>query len=657
MRTAKNGDTVFFNVNRHLNLTNVCSASCAYCSFQRKPGQKDAYTMRVEEAVEKALAMKDDGLTELHIVNGLHPTLPWKYYPRVLRELKAALPQVALKAFTATEVHWFEEISGLSADEILDELIDAGLESLTGGGAEIFDWDVRKQIVDHKTHWEDWSRIHRLAHQKGLRTPATMLYGHIEEPRHRVDHVMRLRELQDETGGFQVFIPLRFHNDNNRLSHLPMAQPADVLKTFAVSRLMLDNFPHVKVFWVMHGLSTSQLALNYGADDMDGSVVEYKITHDADGFGTPDKLTRDDLLALIRDAGFTPKERNTRYEVIREYDGPVPLAERRAEPQAHLGLGRLDAVTDQHAAAGEPAPQGPSFVNWMGSLWGYTILRFGLFFALWGLLLLVGLGGLLAAAIALVLSVPLVARAAVRPAQPGRHEHRAARRRAPGCPSRPGRPAGPRSPTTTDAVRLTRSAPRSRRRPAASRRCASAGRAPRRTSAAPPTAWMRAAPGSQSHGSDSICTQPPSRPAATAASSIDPEPSMRTVAAPCIARSSGIAHAVVGQRRRVQVARDRHLRRAAGRSVGGSAAPLSVVGCSRPPSQSSSVGGLVDRAEQRPVSRRRARAPSTTPAARTGSCTCRRPGRRTRCASPGDRRCLPRRPRRRPDARRAAARR
>ena len=171
VRTAKNGDAVYFNVNRHLNLTNVCRASCAYCSFERKPGAKDAYTMRVEEAVELAMAMKDDGLTELHIVNGLHPTLPWKYYPRVLRELKAALPDVALKAFTATEVHYFEEISGLTASEILDELIDAGLESLTGGGAEIFDWEVRKQIVDHNTHWEDWSRIHRLAHQKGLQDP------------------------------------------------------------------------------------------------------------------------------------------------------------------------------------------------------------------------------------------------------------------------------------------------------------------------------------------------------------------------------------------------------------------------------------------------------------------------------------------------------
>ncbi len=322
VRTVKNGDRVMFNVNRHLNLTNVCVASCAYCSFERKPGAKDAYTMRVEEAVRLAKTMEGEGLTELHIVNGLHPTLPWRYYPRVLRELKAALPDVALKAFTATEIHFFEELSGLSADAVLDELIDAGLESLTGGGAEIFDWEIRKQIVDHKTHWEDWSRIHRLAHSKGLKTPCTMLYGHIEEPRHRVDHVLRLRELQDETGGFVVFIPLRFHNDNNALSHLPMATGIEVLKTFAVSRLLFDNVQHVKNFWVMHGLTTAQLSLNYGADDLDGSVVEYKITHDADHFGTPDKLTREDLLALIRDAGFTPVERNTRYQVIKEYDGP-----------------------------------------------------------------------------------------------------------------------------------------------------------------------------------------------------------------------------------------------------------------------------------------------------------------------------------------------
>ncbi|HVE98828.1 MAG TPA: aminofutalosine synthase MqnE [Mycobacteriales bacterium] len=335
VRTRLNGDRVMFNVNRHLNLTNVCTASCSYCSFQRKPGDADAYTMRVEEAVRLATAMQAEGLTELHIVNGLHPTLPWKYYPRVLRELRAALPDVALKAFTATEIHFFEKLSGLSADQILDELIEAGLTSLTGGGAEIFDWEVRSRIVDHDTHWADWSRIHRLAHRKGLRTPCTMLYGHIEEPRHRVDHVLRLRELQDETGGFVVFIPLRFHNDNNPLgASTRMATGAEVLKTFAVSRLLFDNVPHVKNFWVMHGLSTAQLSLSFGADDLDGSVVEYKITHDADGFGTPEKMSRESLLALIRDAGYRPVERGTTYDVIREYDGPPSLAERRSVPQA-----------------------------------------------------------------------------------------------------------------------------------------------------------------------------------------------------------------------------------------------------------------------------------------------------------------------------------
>ncbi|MFI6985693.1 aminofutalosine synthase MqnE [Embleya sp. NPDC050154] len=341
VRTVKNGDKVHFNVNRHLNMTNVCNASCAYCSFQRKPGEKDAYTMRIEEAVRLAKEMEPDGITELHIVNGLHPTLPWRYYPRSLSALKEVLPNVALKAFTATEIHWFEKISGLSASDILDELMDAGLESLTGGGAEIFDWEVRQHIVDHDTHWEDWSRIHRLAHSKGLKTPSTMLYGHIEEPRHRVDHVIRLRELQDETGGFQVFIPLRYQHDfhdskdgivRNRLqARTSMATGAEALKVFAVSRLMFDNVPHVKCFWVMHGLATAQLALNHGADDLDGSVVEYKITHDADDFGTPNKMTRDDLLDLIRDAGFRPVERNTRYETLREYEGPDPA--RRDTPQ------------------------------------------------------------------------------------------------------------------------------------------------------------------------------------------------------------------------------------------------------------------------------------------------------------------------------------
>jgi aminodeoxyfutalosine synthase len=342
VRTEKNGDVTLFNVNRHLNLTNVCSASCAYCSFQRKPGEADAYTMRLEEAVRLAKEMEPSGITELHVVNGLHPTLPWRYYPRSIAELKAALPGVSIKAFTATEIQWFEKISGLSADEILDELIAAGLDSLTGGGAEIFAPEIRHQIVDHECHWEDWSRIHRLAHGKGLRTPATMLYGHIEEPRHRVDHVLRLRELQDETGGFVVFIPLRYQHDyhdskdgvvrNRLMARTTMATGAEALKTFAVSRLLFDNVPHVKNFWVMHGLTTAALSLSFGADDLDGSVVEYKITHDADGFGTPTTMTREDLLQLIRDAGFTPAERNTRYDIVQSFDGPDPG--RRDTPQS-----------------------------------------------------------------------------------------------------------------------------------------------------------------------------------------------------------------------------------------------------------------------------------------------------------------------------------
>ncbi|WP_030442116.1 aminofutalosine synthase MqnE [Actinoplanes subtropicus] len=338
-RTELNGDRVMFNLSRHLHLTNVCSASCAYCSFQRKPGETDAYAMPVDEAVRTARAMAGEQLTELQVVNGLHPTLPWRYYPEVLRELTAALPDVKLRCFTATEIQWFEKISGLPAAEVLDELMAAGLESLTGGGAEIFDEEVRRQIVDHDCHWPDWSRIHRLAHEKGMKTPATMLYGHIEEPRHRVDHVLRLRELQEETGGFAVFVPLRYQHDDvgapdgkirNKLqSRTTMAAPAESLKTFAVSRLLFDNVPHVQCSTGTHGLSVAQLALNFGADDLDGSMAAYKITHDAGAH----PMHRDDLLDLIWDAGFQPVERTTRYEVIREYDGAPSLAERRSEPQ------------------------------------------------------------------------------------------------------------------------------------------------------------------------------------------------------------------------------------------------------------------------------------------------------------------------------------
>jgi aminodeoxyfutalosine synthase len=347
-RTGRSGDRVLFDVNRHLNLTNVCGASCAYCSFQRKPGERDAYTMEIEEAVARARETvaretPDDRPTELHIVNGLHPTLPWDYYPAVLSALRAALPTVRLNAFTATEVHWFERISGRPAGELLDELIGAGLDSLTGGGADIFDPEVRQRIVDHDCHWEDWSRIHRLAHARGVRTPSTMLYGHIEEPRHRVDHVLRLRELQDETGGFTTFAPQRYLHDavapadggiRNRLqAQNAMAAPAESLKTLAVSRLLFDNVPHVRCSRATHGLSVTQLALNFGVDDVDGSVIEHGIVQVAGGDGAPGAMRREALLHLIWDAGFRPVERDTRYDVLREYAAPPSLAERRSEPQ------------------------------------------------------------------------------------------------------------------------------------------------------------------------------------------------------------------------------------------------------------------------------------------------------------------------------------
>ncbi len=344
----RSGETVMFNVNRHLNLTNVCVASCKYCTFERKPGQLDAYTMRVDEAVGLAKQMEPEGLTELHIVNGLHPNLPFEYYPNTLRALREALPHVALKAFTATEIDYFTQLTHRSADAIIDELIDAGLDSLTGGGAEIFAWDVRRRIVDHPTHWERWSEIHRIAHAKGLRTPATMLYGHIEEPRHRVDHVLRLRALQDETGGFVTFIPLRFHPEGSRIQR-PIATGAEAMRVFAVSRLLLDNFERLKCFWVMHGLTLSQLLLEFGVDDLDGSVVEYKITHDD---ATPDMLSRADLLRLIREAGRVPVERDTRYRVLRTY----PREPGPGEPDGDLSLDTARLPLSSRDGAERPGP-------------------------------------------------------------------------------------------------------------------------------------------------------------------------------------------------------------------------------------------------------------------------------------------------------------
>jgi aminodeoxyfutalosine synthase len=321
VRERKNGNATFYNVNTHLNPTNVCIYRCTFCAFRADLKSPKGYVMSDEQILERAAEADARGATELHIVGGLHHQLPYDWYLNVIRIIHAARPRLHLKAFTAVEWHWFEELTGRPTRELLAEFKEAGLGSLPGGGAEIFHPEVRDQICEHKADAGAWLRIHREAHELGLRSNATMLYGHIEEPRHRIDHFCRLRELQDQTGGFQTFIPLAFHPDNTRLAHIPKASGLTDLKVMAISRLMLDNFPHVKAYWIMLGIRTAQVALSFGADDLDGTVVHEKIYHDA-GSDSPEELSVDEIRRLIREAGRVPVERDTLYrEVVREDGG------------------------------------------------------------------------------------------------------------------------------------------------------------------------------------------------------------------------------------------------------------------------------------------------------------------------------------------------
>jgi len=274
--------------------------------------------MSDEQILERAAEADAKGATELHIVGGLHHQLPFDWYLNVIRIIHSAFPGLHLKAYTAVEWDWFQRLTGRSTRDLLAEFAEAGLGSLPGGGAEILHPEVRDKICEHKADADAWIRIHREAHELGLRSNATMLYGHIEKPWHRVDHLIRLRELQDETGGFQTFIPLAFHPDNTRLSHLTKASVLLDLRTMAVSRLMLDNFPHIKAYWIMLGIPTAQISLSYGADDIDGTVVHEKIYHDA-GSDSPQELTVAQLRRLIEEAGRVPVERDTLYrEVVRD---------------------------------------------------------------------------------------------------------------------------------------------------------------------------------------------------------------------------------------------------------------------------------------------------------------------------------------------------
>jgi aminodeoxyfutalosine synthase len=320
VRERKNGNFTYYNVNTHLNPTNVCVYRCTFCAFRADLKSEKGYVMSDEQILERAAEADHNGATEVHIVGGLHHQLPYDWYLNIVRIIHKAHPRLHLKAYTAVEWDWFARLTGRPTRDLLAEFKDAGLGSLPGGGAEIFHPEVRDQICEHKADAGEWIRIHREAHELGLRTNATMLYGHIEESRHRVDHLIRLRELQDETGGFQTFIPLAFHPDNTRLDHIPKASGLMDLKTMAVARLILDNFPHIKAYWVMLGIKTAQVALSFGADDLDGTVVHEKIYHDA-GSDTPQELHVSEIRRLIEEAGRVPVERDTLYrEVVREKD-------------------------------------------------------------------------------------------------------------------------------------------------------------------------------------------------------------------------------------------------------------------------------------------------------------------------------------------------
>jgi len=315
VRERMHGNVAYFNVNRHINPTNVCVAACRLCAFGRKKDGPGAYTMALDEAFETAASGYSEAVTEFHIVGGLHPDLPFQYYLDLIAGLKERFPQVHIKALTMVEIAFLAKRAKLSIEETLRQLKAAGLDSLPGGGAEIFNERVRRVICDHKIDGDQWLETARTAHNLGLKSNATMLYGHIENEEDRADHLIRLRALQDDTHGFQTYIPLAFHPANTPLQHLSTTTGMLDLKQIAVGRLVLDNFPHIKAYWQMMSPKIAQIALRFGADDIDGTVIEEKIYHDA-GATTPQGLRRNDLMRLITEAGREPIERDTMYRPV-----------------------------------------------------------------------------------------------------------------------------------------------------------------------------------------------------------------------------------------------------------------------------------------------------------------------------------------------------
>ena len=316
VRRRKNGNAVHYNINMHLNPTNVCIYRCTLCAYSRDDDDPRSFTLDDQQILARGREAVAGGCTELHIVSGVHPSKPYDWYLGIITLLHQAFPRLHLKAWSAVEIARFAEISKRSIRVILQDMIRAGLGSLPGGGAEIFDPEVRTQICPRKADARTWLGIHRMAHQLGLRSNATMLYGHVESTDHRIDHLVQLRQLQDVTGGFQCFVPLSFHPDNTNLGHIVKPSQELDLRIMAVSRLMLDNFDHIKAYWISLGLDTARKALDFGADDFDGTVRYERIHHDA-GACSPEALSVDDLCRIIRDAGREPVERDTLYRRVK----------------------------------------------------------------------------------------------------------------------------------------------------------------------------------------------------------------------------------------------------------------------------------------------------------------------------------------------------
>jgi aminodeoxyfutalosine synthase len=323
VRERLHGDLAYFNVNQHVNYTNICNKLCRFCAFQRLPNQPGAYWMTPEEAAEKVRAQLGEPVTEVHMVAGIHPKLEYSYYLELLRAVKRARPSIHIKAFTMVELDQIAKKAKKPLAEVLPELVEAGLGSVPGGGAEVFADRVHRLSYHLKISGDQWLDIARTVHRAGLKSNCTMLHGHVETVEERVDHLDRLRRLQDETGGFQTYIPLSFHPDNSEMADVPGPTALDELREIALGRLMLDNIPHVKAYWILMDAPVAQLALSYGADDVDGTVVEEKIYHEA-GATTPQKVQRAELVQWIRDAGRVPVERDTLYNVV--WSGDEALA-------------------------------------------------------------------------------------------------------------------------------------------------------------------------------------------------------------------------------------------------------------------------------------------------------------------------------------------